>query len=474
MSELNKYQKINYFLIINDAKIKEENEMKQIKMLIVLICATFLVATVQADNQLMDAKPLGKATIIVTDYQAHTVVKLDSHGNILWATDVGGVYVFQAVENPTDKTIYAVGGDKFTKLSSDGAILLQKPISGSTIDVDPSDGSFYVGDYDDWVSISKYDANGNFIKSFGGTIGGPVPVLYLADGSIYTNSYSAGVYKFDKDGNLLWQKQPVHWHNSYGFATIVVDQRDGSVVATAQDCCNVPDGNVGVVVRFDTDGNTLWARELGDLSYSRNAIDPTENVIYGASSSFQNAINRLLKINLTNGDVIWSKSRGEGLRTPSVDPFDGSIYVASFDTKEIVKVDKNGNILWGPKNIGYYSWYLETTSDVVVTLTIDVKPGSFLNPINLKSKGNVPVAILSSPTFDATTVDRNTVVFAGASPLPIGKSPEDVNGDGLLDVVLHFKTQDLNLQPGDTEACLSGKTLDGQDIEGCDSVRIIK
>jgi hypothetical protein len=49
-----------------------------------------------------------------------------------------------------------------------------------------------------------------------------------------------------------------------------------------------------------------------------------------------------------------------------------------------------------------------------------------------------------------------------------------VNGDGLLDVVLHFNTQDLNLQPSDTEACLSGKTLIGKGIEGCDSVRIVK
>lgn len=106
-------------------------------------------------------------------------------------------------------------------------------------------------------------------------------------------------------------------------------------------------------------------------------------------------------------------------------------------------------------------------------INIDIKPGSFPNSINLKSKGNVPVAILSDPTFDATTVDPSTVVFAGASPLPIGKSPEDVNGDGLLDVVLHFKTQDLNLQPGDTQACLSGDTFSGQEFEGCDSVRII-
>ena len=69
---------------------------------------------------------------------------------------------------------------------------------------------------------------------------------------------------------------------------------------------------------------------------------------------------------------------------------------------------------------------------LVKTVSIDIKPGSFPNTINLKSKGNVPVAVLSDSTFDATTVDRSTAVFAGAFPLPIGQTPEDVNGDGLL------------------------------------------
>ena len=110
----------------------------------------------------------------------------------------------------------------------------------------------------------------------------------------------------------------------------------------------------------------------------------------------------------------------------------------------------------------------------IASVAIDVKPGSTSNPINLKSKGNVPVAVLSDSTFDTTIIDRNTVSFAGASALAIGGTPEDVNGDGLLDVVLHFKTQDLGLMSSATEACLAGKTISGQEFEGCDSVRIVK
>ncbi len=54
-----------------------------------------------------------------------------------------------------------------------------------------------------------------------------------------------------------------------------------------------------------------------------------------------------------------------------------------------------------------------------VKVTIrDIKPGSFPNSINVGAGGNVPVAIFSSSTFDATTVDPTTVTLASAPDLP--------------------------------------------------------
>jgi hypothetical protein len=44
----------------------------------------------------------------------------------------------------------------------------------------------------------------------------------------------------------------------------------------------------------------------------------------------------------------------------------------------------------------------------VIVVTIDIKPGEFPNSINLKSKGKIPVAILTTNTFDATTVKAST------------------------------------------------------------------
>ncbi len=118
-------------------------------------------------------------------------------------------------------------------------------------------------------------------------------------------------------------------------------------------------------------------------------------------------------------------------------------------------------------------WY-QTTSMTTVPVAIDIKPGSDPNSINRRSKGNVPVAVLSSSTFDATAADRSKVVFAGAPALPIGGGSEDVNGDGLPDVVFHFATQSLDLPDLATEACLTGNTTDGTSFQGCDTVRLVK
>ena len=113
---------------------------------------------------------------------------------------------------------------------------------------------------------------------------------------------------------------------------------------------------------------------------------------------------------------------------------------------------------------------------------IDIKPGSDPNSINLKSKGVVPVAILGSAIFDVTDVDVTTLVFGPCSatpahdladPVVYADHLQDVNLDGYLDLVCHFKTQELGLVKGDTDATLTGETNDGVIIYGTDDVNIV-
>jgi len=110
---------------------------------------------------------------------------------------------------------------------------------------------------------------------------------------------------------------------------------------------------------------------------------------------------------------------------------------------------------------------------------IDIKPGSDPNAINLGSKGVIPVAVLSTASFDAATVDPFTVELGGLGVRVKGKSGnagslKDVNGDGLLDLVVQVETE--NLDPNqfqDGEVCLTGTTYGGVAIKGCDEIVIV-
>jgi hypothetical protein len=133
----------------------------------------------------------------------------------------------------------------------------------------------------------------------------------------------------------------------------------------------------------------------------------------------------------------------------------------------------------------------------VLEISIDVKPGSESNSINCKgNSGVVPVAILTTEEFDALTVDHQTVVFGpdgameahakGPNRIPhngeIAKRPmagevkrheEDVDGDGDMDLLFHFRYSETGIQCGDTEVTLSGETYDGQTVTGTGEIRTV-
>jgi hypothetical protein len=115
----------------------------------------------------------------------------------------------------------------------------------------------------------------------------------------------------------------------------------------------------------------------------------------------------------------------------------------------------------------------------VIDVEIDIKPGSYPNSINLGANGVVPVAILSSPEFDAGTVDPTTVTLSGATVELRGKgaamaSLEDVNGDGLADLVVHVAMDAFQLTTGSTVAILTGQTYGEVPVQGVDTVRIVQ
>ncbi len=137
------------------------------------------------------------------------------------------------------------------------------------------------------------------------------------------------------------------------------------------------------------------------------------------------------------------------------------------------------------------------TCNQMITVALDIKPTSCPNPIDCRSMGNLPVAIVGTDSFDVTQVDPASVRLAGVAP--IRWAYEDVTTpyqpltgktgcrdcttdgpDGILDMTFKFKSKDIsNLMSGfEDRSCvlldLTGNLLPeygGTPIYGEDVVR---
>jgi len=126
-----------------------------------------------------------------------------------------------------------------------------------------------------------------------------------------------------------------------------------------------------------------------------------------------------------------------------------------------------------------------------LVVAVDIKPTSCPNPLNLKSKGVLPVAILGSEELDVNTIDTASIRLAGIAP--IRSSYEDaaapvldandcncttVGSDGYTDLTLKFKTQEIveaigEVGHGDVLTLeLTGVLFGERPIEGADCIVI--
>ncbi|HEX9786782.1 MAG TPA: hypothetical protein VGB09_02095 [Candidatus Binatia bacterium] len=73
----------------------------------------------------------------------------------------------------------------------------------------------------------------------------------------------------------------------------------------------------------------------------------------------------------------------------------------------------------------------------------------------------------------------HSITLAGAKVSLIGKTDrfqcgeEDVNGDGLDDLVCHVITEEFLIEEGDSVAVLEGETFGGTPIRGEDQIQIV-
>ena len=111
---------------------------------------------------------------------------------------------------------------------------------------------------------------------------------------------------------------------------------------------------------------------------------------------------------------------------------------------------------------------------LVKPVDISIKPDAAPPvPINPRSHGTIPIAIISTTTFNAAaTVDASSLTFGrtGDEQSLAFCNADDVNGDGLIDLVCHFETQSTGFERGDTLGILKGKTSQGTPIIGQEAI----
>jgi hypothetical protein len=115
------------------------------------------------------------------------------------------------------------------------------------------------------------------------------------------------------------------------------------------------------------------------------------------------------------------------------------------------------------------------TSPAPVNVAIDIKPGDASNTlIATEQGGNVTIAILTTVDFDATQVAVPSVKLWPGNAVELHNRAHfaDIDSDGDVDLVMHFRAAEAGIQCGAEEALLHGATLEGTPFIGAQPVQV--
>jgi hypothetical protein len=285
-------------------------------------------------------------------------------------------------------------------------------------------------------------------------------------GSLINNNNVGGidyyVAKYDVNGSQLWVKQ--FGTSSEDHSTGVSAEKNGNVYVTGYSNGNLPGNsnsgnNDAFVVKYDANGNQIWAKQFGTLSEDRaNGIiaDSSGNVyVTGYTNGSLSGNNNLgsndafiAKYNAT-GTQLWIKQFGTSsddyAKGISIDA-SGNTYVTGYSNGSLpgnknlggndtfaAKYDTNGNQLWikqfgtssddyangiSADNRGnvYFGGY--TNGNLVPDARFSVKPDAFIIGLNSNNGNlltNTPLKDkLTTPIIRFQNTDKpGTYLFAG-------------------------------------------------------------
>jgi hypothetical protein len=312
----------------------------------------------------------------------------------------------------------------------------------------------------------------NLSLSGSGTAGATESVVFAADGSYYVGTVDGDndIYLFDaadifvaqfdvatesrgSDWLDLAADQKTMFYTSEGYKIFRYDVSTSTQLADFATLPDRPSYALRLLPPFDGSGGLLVANTV-DIK----RLDGSGSVIQTYDVS---------------GENLWFSL--------NIDPNGTSFWAGDFGTDNFYSFNiQTGAIEVGPINAATTSlWGIcvmgEVTGSQELQVAVDIKPGSCPNPLNPKSGGVLPVAILGTEDFDVTTIDPLTIKLSingdGSQFGPAIRSDyedvatpfegelcdcHDLNGDGILDLTLKFNKKDL----------IAALSLDNESVAG--------
>lgn len=409
----------------------------------------FAVARYNANGTLDTT--FGTGGLVTTDFggfEQGNGVALQPDGKIVVIGPLGGTLGI-ARYNPDgslDPT-FGTGGKVATDASPsyDGAF--DVAISGAKIVVAGSTGLYPFGASD--FLLLRYNGDGSLDSSFG-------------SGGIVTTDFggSETVFGVAVSGDAKITAAGATKGTSPGDFALARYNADGSL-----------DAGFGSGGKVTTD----FASGSDDLGTALVVAEDGRVTVAGGTSSAPGS-SAFAVARYTSAGALDSAFGSNGKATATFgNPFNNAWDIAAQPDGKVVVAGGTSDLARGVTDFALARFLGDAAS---VQVTVDVKPESADNVIPLQAGAVIPVAILTTEAFDAATVDPASVCFGSASD-PSKRDCtekhgtghlEDVNADGRADLLLHYETEQTGIAAGDTHACLTGRTLSGVAIQGCDRV----
>ena len=283
-----------------------------------------------------------------------------------------------------------------------------------------------------------------------------------------------------------------------GGPAFAVDEDEGTTgngtIATAQRLTIGPDGTAEVTGVIGNATGLVVADVDFYVFQGRAGDEVTIDIDGGMKPRFSGlrSVDTLVAIFGPGGTILKDNNDAGSLDDGSVHPFDARIdkvrlpvngpYTIGVSSNPRYFLDGGtlGSNTLGRDANGSYTLLISGVTPSMIRIDAEIRVGGTPEdgaPVNPRSKGNIPVALLSSPEFDTPEVDQQSLRFGArgdeASWLRCNKADMDMNADGKPDLVCHFDTQKAAFEAGSIEGIVTGSLKDGRRFEGRSPRKIV-